>query len=1449
MALFVHITEACRNEANSHSFDEALSRFSERVEKSQDTRHFDPFPPPYLVKKQFGSRQGRLVAEQHTISHEGTDHTVVVFVSVLIRGERAYDSEFGKDPLKYGESHFRGRFSQGELKAMVYERLQKDPPAEKPPVREEEYGYLYQVLGQHGEQGDEIVCESSEWVRLMSEAPFKNWHPIIFQGLENAVGKDATGIGLLEIPGKSGWGILCRRFPEHRIFFLCGPYENSAAAAALRTRYSEILEEPNVTHQAILKASKRAYPDIVRADGDLWLELQKEELGNLALSPEETQILESTQHGDGAFPLFINGRAGSGKSTILQYLFTDFLFYHLSHRGLPQPPVYFTCNHELLNTARRVVETLVRCGGKYWAAENRDLLIDDSSGIMDAAFREFHSHLLSLVPLSDREGKFSSDKYVGYAGFRRLWMRKFSADRAAMRDYNAELCWHVIRTYIKGASADTLLDPDEYLQIDQKQRSVSQEAYEWVYTKVWERWYQALSVDEGYWDDQDLARYLIENELILPTYPAIFCDEAQDFTRLELEVILRMSIFSERKMAPTELPRVPFVFAGDQFQTLNPTGFRWEAVKAWFAEKFIFALDPSGRSGLSDLNYRELTYNYRSTRSIVGFSNFVQALRVSLFQVTGVSPQEPWEDGNSAPVMLFRPDEGAFWEALEKFSDVVFVVSCPEGEEVTYLSNDPILSKRISLVEGVPSRTVLSAAGAKGLEFNRVVVYGFGSDAAKDLLIPLEGGESHQANRDSSLPLEYFINRLYVAISRPKRQLLIVDTTEGIENLWRFSQEPELEEAILHRIRRGREIWADHLVRPQPGNVSQIDTTTPIDVEGNAKALAGDGRASKNPYKLRSAAIIYRNAQMEDQATLCLAEADEIEANYEPAGKAYLRIGELDSAIRCFWYAEDNGWPLILDAGKSRPDVVARLEYHFSDFLAGGKAVTSGFTAVEKFEEMVSAESSPGIRKSRKAWARALGASIEALLSKKGATFDIKQWQDLDESLEVLSGHGFSIAPLSEADIAFKAGNFGKAAKLLENNGKTDSQNYKIAKAESTAFPERLEALAQIGSWDRILEEWKLNPEIPLPAACSGALAHALVKKGELDQAFEHAVRSRQFATLDVVKKVAERSKRSFLAQKLAPLHAALAVKDEKWDAAMALMDLVRDAGDPEANGLIRGLSRSQPLAVLPGDAKFGAGSQSAVSTFLRRVYLGISPDKVSAERALEIGAAIERAGNRIDGLKFYESMKKHSDPQVVEAAKERWIVCKERQASNDEKRGDKKGAQERQREANAARKEIKMTNIKLVDFPELSSWEELLDDLAAKAIQEISPQQAQQQPGDATEAEQTPPRQAENLPPIWESIAPSPTKAVEISRAPFRFEFFRSSGRLNITRWDTGETGNFKDWGGKVSGDWDFIETGDGPAGSLLQAAGLPFSIRCADGRIEVEFIDDHMAILFSKG
>lgn len=238
----------------------------------------------------------------------------------------------------------------------------------------------------------------------------------------------------------------------------------------------------------------------------------------------------------------------------------------------------------------------------------------------------------------------------------------------------------------------------------------------------------------------------------------MFCDEAQDFTRLDLEVLLKMNLFSDRALTASDISRVPFAFAGDQFQTLNPTGFRWDAIKASFVEKFIFELDPAGRSGRTDLNYCELQYNYRSTENIVGISNHVQAMRAVRFQLSDVKPQHPWMQSAGSPLVVwFRSNDALFWSEFEKNPSIVIIVPCNEGEEHDYVVNDSMLARYIKIEDGVP-KNVLSTSRAKGCEYLQVLVYGFGESEGTDIASSLlPGHEPGSMDSDTALPVQYFL--------------------------------------------------------------------------------------------------------------------------------------------------------------------------------------------------------------------------------------------------------------------------------------------------------------------------------------------------------------------------------------------------------------------------------------------------------------------------------------------------------------------------------------------------------------------------------------------------------------------------------------------------------------------------------------------------------------------
>ena len=473
MALFAYVTTECRQECHTHQREEALEKLLEKIEVSQKLGGFDPFPANYYVKKQFGGRNGRLIGRLEFVTirkpnGELEAHSVLVLLSFMTRGNPEYAGSFSKKPKEYGEQHFNHLYSELGLKEWVEERLTVNPPSEKQVPNSAEYGYLHQALqrieGEAAGRPDESLCESRAWVELCAKKPFKDWLGALYQAVFEAKGEDMPGGELVEIPGKPEWALLVRYFPSKRVLFLVAPVVKNDAIAIDRIRndYADLLNGPETDIEKFLNRARRAYPSEVLQDDELWLEIEKDDDANMALSREELELLKSARSAGGGYPLFINGRAGSGKTTILQYLFADYLYYHLTVGGASHPPVYFTYNSELLRRSHQMVTRLLRCHAKWGQHKNRDEFVEERSVEIEEAFREFHGHLLSLVPLTERGMRFAPAKYVNYARFKQLWEENFSRDPAARGAFGPDISWHVIRSYIKGISSEEFIDPEEY---------------------------------------------------------------------------------------------------------------------------------------------------------------------------------------------------------------------------------------------------------------------------------------------------------------------------------------------------------------------------------------------------------------------------------------------------------------------------------------------------------------------------------------------------------------------------------------------------------------------------------------------------------------------------------------------------------------------------------------------------------------------------------------------------------------------------------------------------------------------------------------------------------------------------------------------------------------------------------------------------------------------------
>ena len=79
------------------------------------------------------------------------------------------------------------------------------------------------------------------------------------------------------------------------------------------------------------------------------------------------------------------------------------------------------------------------------------------------------------------ETKFSDEKYISFAVFKKKWSERFGKDRDAVKNFGPSICWHIIRTYIKGWNNDSYLTPDDYEALGRNYLTVSIDTFKKVY--------------------------------------------------------------------------------------------------------------------------------------------------------------------------------------------------------------------------------------------------------------------------------------------------------------------------------------------------------------------------------------------------------------------------------------------------------------------------------------------------------------------------------------------------------------------------------------------------------------------------------------------------------------------------------------------------------------------------------------------------------------------------------------------------------------------------------------------------------------------------------------------------------------------------------------------------------------------------------------------------------
>lgn len=416
-------------------------------------------------------------------------------------------------------------------------------------------------------------------------------------------------------------------------------------------------------------------------------------------------------------PLIIIGPAGSGKTALtLEKM-----------KGAQGRILYITLSPYLVENSRNIYYA------QHYENEHQDV-----------AFLSFREYLETLRVPQGREINYSI-----FAG----WMMRFPKQQ---RVGDAHKLYEEFRGVITGTTIDKpYLSREEYLELGVRQSIFLAEEREQAYT-LFEK-YLAFLKENGRYDPNILAHDYLG--LVQPSYEFIVIDEVQDITNIQLKLILRSLKKPEN-----------FLLCGDSNQIVHPNFFSWSNLKAMFY-----------RSEDLETGYitRVLHANYRNAAVVTELAN--RLLRIKQRRFGSIDRESHYliaSLGDQQGRVEFLPDSEAVKKDLNqktrrstKFA--VLVMRDEQKAEARRFFDTPLL---------------FSIQEAKGLEYENVILWNFisGERANFQAIVQgisssdLEGDLDYARARDktdkSSEVYKFFINALYVAITRAVGNLYLIES-------------------------------------------------------------------------------------------------------------------------------------------------------------------------------------------------------------------------------------------------------------------------------------------------------------------------------------------------------------------------------------------------------------------------------------------------------------------------------------------------------------------------------------------------------------------------------------------------------------------------------------------------------------------------------------------------
>lgn len=447
-------------------------------------------------------------------------------------------------------------------------------------------------------------------------------------------------------------------------------------------------------------------------------------------------------------PLIIIGPAGSGKTALT---LEKMKLFH-GHG------IYVTLSPYLSESARNM----------YYSSHYEN----DNQEILFLSFREF------LETMRVPEGK--EIRYNAFA----QWLLRFPRQQ---RVADAHRLYEEFRGVITGSTTDKpYLSREEYLNLGVKQSIYLDDERELVYS-LFEK-YLVFLKENGFYDPNILAHSYLKD--VSQIYDFVVVDEVQDITNIQLQIILRSLKNPDN-----------FMLCGDSNQIVHPNFFSWSGLKSMLY---------NSASLETKKVMRILQSNFRNSKAITEISNRLIKIKQKRF---GSIDRESSYLMNS---LSEKPGEVVFLKDTDRVKQDLnrnirrstkFAVLVMRDEEKT-------LARKI-----FDTPLLFSIHEAKGLEYENAILLNFISGERQSFQEIIRGVDEEDLEgemrymragdkTDKSLEAyKFFVNSLYVAITRAVQKLYMIESDTGHPLLQMLGLRNALEQVAVKTEQSTNEEW------------------------------------------------------------------------------------------------------------------------------------------------------------------------------------------------------------------------------------------------------------------------------------------------------------------------------------------------------------------------------------------------------------------------------------------------------------------------------------------------------------------------------------------------------------------------------------------------------------------------------------------------------------------